>query len=97
MATVKLLDSAILFLFVVACASTVMLIAAKYKLFEYYETNRPGKWPRVCYLCVGFWVSLLLAPSLNFLLGANVSELSWLIVAFASASIVRKVTTDVIL
>lgn len=96
MVTAQLLNAFILLIFVVTSASTVMLIATKYKLWEKYETNRPAKWPRMCYLCVGFWVSYLLTPLLNYLLGATVSELGWIILAFASASLVRKLTSDVI-
>jgi hypothetical protein len=73
-----------------------MLVSTKYKIFEKYEIIRPAKWPRICYLCAGFWVSFLLAHLLNNLFEVTVSELGLLIISFASTSLVRKLTSDVI-
>lgn len=95
MATVKLVNILALIITTSCITATVILVLTKYDLFNKYELNRTAGWPKVCYLCFGFWVSLLITPVLNELLALNMNALELLISAFACASVVRKLTTDV--
>lgn len=39
--------------------SSVMLIAHKYRVFDYYRAKRKLWMPELCFFCVCFWISLV--------------------------------------
>lgn len=100
MGTIKILDACGLIMIITGLTSTVMFIMSKYNLFNKLERflfSReyfliiPTRLIRVCYFCIGFWISLFFWLILSADLQMNVFLLS---VPFASAGFVWMIIHD---
>lgn len=76
-------------------STTVILLMVKFRVFSRYEQYREASWPKVCYLCVGFWFCLVISEGLTFVYGAELNSFEILVSALCGTGLVRKLTSDV--
>ncbi len=96
MVTFILIDILVLMAITALVASTYILVLFKYKAFTLYEVNRPKWAPKICYLCITFWICLGVIIALNWYFRTKgLDVLDILIIAAGATALARRITADI--
>ncbi len=70
-------------------SATILHCLDKWGTFEYYSTHirKSKRWPEVCILCIGFWISVAQLSVLSFF----APNIFYIAIALASASLTKAI------